>query len=72
MKRSFDTRVSMSIKTGLEMGLVQPLATSVLASTAIYLEKAAIKVPAIHNNLQQRSWAHRAFVTSLQSYEATG
>ena len=53
MKRSFDTRVSMSTKIGLEMGLVQPLATSVLVSTAIYLEKAA-KAPAIHNNLQQR------------------
>ena len=41
MKRSFDSRVSMSIKIGLEMGVVRPLATSVLLSTYIYLEKAA-------------------------------
>ena len=51
-KRSFDSRVSMSIKIGLEMGLVKPLATSVLVSTATYLEKAA-KVPRVHNNLLQ-------------------
>ena len=50
MKRSFDSRVSMSIKIGLEMGSVKPLATSVLLSTATYLEKAA-KVPRVHNNL---------------------
>ena len=31
----------MSIKIGLEMGVVRPLATSVLLSTYIYLEKAA-------------------------------
>ena len=41
MKRCFDSRVSMSIKIGLEMGVVRPLATSVLLSTYIYLEKAA-------------------------------
>ena len=41
MKRSFDSRVSMRIKIGLEMGLVKPLATPVLLSTYIYLEKAA-------------------------------
>ena len=29
MKRSFDSRVSMSIKIGLEMGVVKPLTTSV-------------------------------------------
>ena len=40
-KRCFDSRVSMSIKIGLEMGVVKPLATSVLLSTYIYLEKAA-------------------------------
>ena len=40
-KRSFDSRVSMSIKIGLEMGVVKPLATPVLFSTYIYLEKAA-------------------------------
>ena len=41
MKRSFDSRVSMSIKIGLEMGVVKPLATSVLLSTFIWQEKAA-------------------------------
>ena len=54
MKRSFDDWVSRSIKIGLEMGVVKPLATSVLVSTATYLEKAA-KVPRVHNNLLQRS-----------------
>ena len=54
MKRSFDSRVSMSIKIGLEMGVVKPLATPVLVSTYIYLEKAA-KVPRVHSNLLQRS-----------------
>ena len=52
-KRSFDSRVSMSIKIGLEMGLVKPLATSVLVSTTIYQQKAA-KLPRVHRNLQQR------------------
>ena len=33
MKRSVDIGVSMSIKIGLEMGLEQPLATSVLVGT---------------------------------------
>ena len=41
MKRFFDSRVSRSIRIGLEMGVVKPLATSVLFSTHIYLEKAA-------------------------------
>ena len=41
MKRSFDSRVSMSIRIGLEIGTVKPLATPVLLSTYIYLEKAA-------------------------------
>ena len=41
MRRSFDTRVSISIENGLLIGLVQPLATLVLVSTYIYLEKAA-------------------------------
>ena len=50
MKRSFDSRVSMSIKIGLEMGVVRPLATSVLLSTYIYLEKAA-KLAAIYRHL---------------------
>ena len=42
----------MSIKIGLEMGLKQPLATSVIVSTATYLEEAA-KVPRVHSNLLQ-------------------
>ena len=41
MRRSFDTRVSISIENGLSVGLVQALATLVLVSTYIYLEKAA-------------------------------
>ena len=41
MRRSFDTRVSISIENGLLIGLVQPFATLVLVSTYIYLEKAA-------------------------------
>ena len=41
MRRSFDTRVSISIENGLTVGLVQALATLVLVSTYIYLEKAA-------------------------------
>ena len=41
MKRFFDSRVSRSIRIGLEMGVVKPLATPVLFSTYIYLEKAA-------------------------------
>ena len=53
MRRSFDTRVSISIENGLLIGLVQPLATLVLVSTYIYLEKAA-EPRAIHRNLQQR------------------
>ena len=54
MKRSFDSRVSMSIKIGLEMGVVKPLATPVLVSTITYLEMAD-KVPRVHSNLLQRS-----------------
>ena len=54
MKRFFDSRVSRSINIGLEMGVVKPLATSVLVSTITYLETAA-KVPRVHNNLLQRS-----------------
>ena len=50
MKRSFDSRVSMSIKIGLEMGVVRPLATPVLLSTYIYLGKAA-KLAAIYRHL---------------------
>ena len=42
----------MSIKIGLEMGVVKPLATSVLVSTATYLE-GAVEVPRVHNNLLQ-------------------
>jgi hypothetical protein len=41
MRRSFDTRVSISVENGLSIGLVQALATLVLVSTNIYLEKAA-------------------------------
>ena len=41
MGRSFDTRVSISIENGLSVGLLQALATLVLVSTYIYLEKAA-------------------------------
>jgi hypothetical protein len=41
MRRSFDTRVSISIGNGLSVGLLQALATLVLVSTDIYLEKAA-------------------------------
>ena len=40
-RRSFDTRVSISIENGLSVGLAQALATFVLVSTFIYLEKAA-------------------------------
>ena len=54
MKRYFDSRVSRSINIGLEMGVVKPLATSVLVSTITYLETAA-KVPRVHSNLLQRS-----------------
>ena len=50
MKRSFDRRVSRSIKIGLEMGVVKPLATSVLVSTITYLETAA-KLAAISRHL---------------------
>ena len=43
MRRSFDTGVSISVKNGLSVGLVQALAmaTLVLVSTYTYLEKAA-------------------------------
>jgi hypothetical protein len=41
MRRSFDTRVSIRIGNGLSVGLIQALATLVLVSTFIYLEKAA-------------------------------
>ena len=41
MRRSFDTRVSISVENGLSIGLIQALATLVLVSTYIYLEKAA-------------------------------
>ena len=54
MKRSFDSRVSLSIQNGLEIGVVKPLATSVLVSTITYLEMAA-KVPRVHSNLLLRS-----------------
>ena len=50
MKRSFDRRVSRSITIGLEMGVVKPLATSVLVSTITYLETAA-KLAAISRHL---------------------
>ena len=50
MRRSFDTRVSISIENGLSVGLVQALATLVLVSTHIYLEKAA-KLAAIYRHL---------------------
>ena len=53
MKRSFDSRVSRSINIGLEMGVVKPLATSVLVSTITYLETAA-KVPRV----LEHTWAH--------------
>jgi hypothetical protein len=35
MRRSFDTRVSISIENGLSVGLVQALATLVLVSTVV-------------------------------------
>ena len=54
MKRSFDSRVSMSINIGLEMGVVKPLATSVLFSTHNSHQKVA-KVPRVHSNLLLRS-----------------
>ena len=41
MRRSFDTRVLISVENGLSIGLVQALATLVLVVTYIYLEKAA-------------------------------
>jgi hypothetical protein len=41
MRRSFDTRVAISVENGLSIGLIQALATLVLVSTYIYLEKAA-------------------------------
>ena len=50
MRRSFDTRVSISIENGLSVGLVQALATLVLVSTHIYLENAA-KLAAIYRHL---------------------
>ena len=50
MKRCFDSRVSRSINIGLEMGVVKPLATSVLVSTITYLETAA-KLAAISRHL---------------------
>ena len=49
-RRSFDTRVSISIVNGLSVGLVQALATLVLVSTHTYLEKAA-KLAAIYRHL---------------------
>ena len=50
MRRSFDTRVSISIENGLSVGLVHALATLVLVSTHIYLENAA-KLAAIYRHL---------------------
>ena len=50
MRRSFDTRVSISIENGLSVGFIQSLATLVLVSTFIYLEKAA-KLAAIYRHL---------------------
>ena len=50
MRRSFDTRVSISIENGLSIGLVQALAPVGLGSTHIYLEKAA-KLAAIYRHL---------------------
>jgi hypothetical protein len=50
MRRSFDTRVSISVENGLSISLVQALATLVLVSTYIYLEKAA-KLAAIYRHL---------------------
>ena len=56
MKRPFGSRVSTLVSTGIKIGLevylVQPLATWVLVSTVIYLQNAA-KPPAIHSTLQQ-------------------
>ena len=49
-RRSFDTRVSISVENVLSVGLVQALATLVLVSTHIYLEKAA-KLAAIYRHL---------------------
>ena len=50
MRRSFDTRVSISVENGLSIGVIQALATLVLVSTYIYLEKAA-KLAAIYRHL---------------------
>ena len=50
MRRSFDTRVLISIENGLSVGLVQALATLVLVSPYIYLNKAA-KLTAIYRHL---------------------
>ena len=50
MRRYFDTRVPISVENGLSMGLIQALATLVLVSTYIYLEKAA-KLAAIYRHL---------------------
>ena len=41
MRRSFDTRVLISIKNGLSIGLIHALATLVLVSTYVYLENTA-------------------------------
>ena len=41
MRRSFDTKVSISVENGLSIGLVQALTTLVFVSIYIYLEKAA-------------------------------
>jgi hypothetical protein len=66
MRRSFDTRVSISVENGLSIGLVQALATLVLVSTYIYLEKAA-KLAAIyrHLGLPRSTWP--TTVTSKRS-----
>ena len=50
MRRSFDARVPISVENGLSVGLIQALATLVLVSTYIYLEKAA-KLAAIYRHL---------------------
>ena len=45
MRRSFDTRMPISIENGLSVRLVHALATLVLVSTYIYLEKRLLSLP---------------------------
>jgi len=54
MKRSFDSRVSMGIRFGLEIGIVKPLATPVLLSGARQ-GNFSVAVPILHLESQFKS-----------------